>query len=207
MCVQYSISRALIHFAWQITSIGKIDYLKAFIKYTFYISYTKHLQAKLSNEEARAKAFNREDTFCTVHNQLILNLVILIRQIMPLQDICQINLIFKNCWFFLEITLKSLYLYSIQYKHLKKCVDGTSLFHLFDEDFYNSLKCLYELFIELIVKYGSSGSLAKDQDLTNSLKSCNRSLAMFIKVKLNFSSCLLFYFSQKTKHSKFNLYN
>ncbi len=82
---------------------------------------------------------------------------------------------------------------------------------VFEENFYNSLKSFYELLAELIVKYGvvpgssnanasinmnGSSALAvptsatpetrsRESDLASSFKSCNRSLAMFVKKSLN----------------------
>lgn len=156
-----------MHFVWQATSIGKIDMLKSFIKYIFYIDYSAHLN-------------NKTKMISTVHNELVSNLVVLIKQIQPIQDLCQMNRLYKNCWFCLEITLKSLCLYSIQFKQLN---NNKSNEPLFDCEFYDSLRSLYELLVESIIKYGTMVSTAtKDPEFINSYKSCNRSLAMFIKV-------------------------
>ena len=188
--------RALLYFAWQASSIGKIDNLKAFIKYIFYVDYSSYF----SGSTSAAKRSLRP----TVHEELISNLVILIKQLMPMQDLVQICRVFKNCWFFLEIALKSLCLYSIQYRnHTAKLYINvsrnennksmTSNHHEsmrvqrielsrpeFESDFYNSLRSLYELLVELLVKYHKSA--LKDSDILSSYKCCNRSLAMFIKV-------------------------
>lgn len=159
--------RALLHFVWQATSIGKIDVLKSFIKYIFYIDYSYNFNKNESNHVL----------FPTVHNELISNLVVLIKQILPIQDLCQMNKLYKNCWFCLEITLKSLCLFTIQFKQTNK---NSNAAPIIEDTFYESLRTLYELLIESIIKY----STTKDIEFINSYKSCNRSLAMFIKVKL-----------------------
>jgi hypothetical protein len=97
--------RALIHLVWQVTAIGKIDNLKAFIKYVFHVDYSSHLVNK--NQP-------------TIHDEIMMNLVILTKQNVPIQDVVQMNRLLKNCWFFLEITLKSLALYTVQYKRFHK---------------------------------------------------------------------------------------
>jgi hypothetical protein len=168
------------------TSIGKIDYLKAFIKYTFFVDYTKSLKLKFIQTDIAEEEKNSQEA-STVHNEIVLNLFILIKQILPLQDVYQINLIFKNCWFFLELILKSICLYAIQYKKIIKNTANTiaclptNFSKLFNDAFYGSLRCLCDLLIELIVKYGVTSS-TKDLDFTGSIRNCNRSLAMFIKV-------------------------
>lgn len=170
---QFMYFRALLHFVWQITSIGKIDNLKAFIKYIFFVDYTAYFKdIKVLSE------------IPTIHEELILNLVILIKQNNPIQDLTQINRLFKNCWFFLEITIKSLCLFTIQYKKFQK---NSNLNPKFDTQFYNALCNFYDLLAELIVKHASQtvGS-AKDPEFVSAYKSCNRSLAMFIKVDFNF---------------------
>ena len=127
----------MLHFVWQATSIGKIDMLKSFIKYIFYIDYSAHLN-------------NKTKMISTVHNELVSNLVVLIKQIQPIQDLCQMNRLYKNCWFCLEITLKSLCLYSIQFKQLN---NNKSDEPLFDCEFYDSLRSLYELLVESTIKW------------------------------------------------------
>lgn len=160
-----------MHIVWQATVIGKLDVLKSFVKYIFYIDYTPHFES------------NATQRLATVHNELISNLVVLMNQILPIQDLCQMDRLYKNCWFFLEITLKSLCMYHIQYNQYYKR-DGL-VTPLADSEFYNALKTLYELLTESIIKFGSTVSLAtKDTEFINSYKSCNRSLAIFIKVNL-----------------------
>lgn len=160
--------RALLHFVWQITSVGKIDNLKAFVKYIFYVDYTSYFR------DSKNLA-----TLPTIHEELIVNLVLLLKQNGPVPDLTQINRLLKNCWFFLEITIKSLCLYTIQFKRYHK---NSSLNPKFDSEFYNSLKSFYDILVEIIVKYGNS---TKDPEFVNAHRSCNRSLAMFIKKSLN----------------------
>lgn len=164
--------RAILHFVWQITSIGKIVYLKAFIKYVFYFDYTQHIEGSESAEIEK-----------TVHTQLINSLVVHMRQIIPLQDINQMNLIFKNCWFFLEVTLKSICLYTLCWKRQKDKYSTP----VFSEELYKSLQDFYNLIIESIIKYAPLILITygKDPDFCDSYRSCNRSLAMFIKKSLS----------------------
>ena len=55
----------------------------------------------------------------------------------------------------------------------------------FDHDFYDSLRSLYEISADLIVKTCSSSlSNSKDLEFISSFKCFNRSLAMFVKVGL-----------------------
>ena len=146
--------------------------LKSFIKYIFFIDYSVQFQSNTKS-------------FLTVHNELISNLVVLIRQILPIQDLCQMNRLYKNCWFCLEITLKCICLYTIQFKQYNK--QNSSVMPVIESEFYEALRSLYELLTESIIRFGSMVSTAtKDPEFINSYKSCNRSLAMFIKVNLKF---------------------
>ncbi len=146
--------------------------LKSFIKYIFFIDYSVQFQSNTKS-------------FSTVHNELISNLVVLIRQILPIQDLCQMNRLYKNCWFCLEITLKSICLYTIQFKQYNK--QNSSVMPLIENEFYEALWSLYELLTESIIRFGSMVSTAtKDPEFINSYKSCNRSLAMFIMVNSKF---------------------
>lgn len=180
--------RAILHFVWQMTSIGKIAYLKAFIRYIFYIDYSKLIRLKKEGSEIPTAGDTTTTTTTessqvstTIHYDLISNLVVLLRQVIPLQDINQMNLIFKNCWFFLELTLKSICLYSIQYKRVAVSKYAQPEF---EADFYTCLQNFFDLIIESIVKYAPAiiTIFAKDPEFNDSFKNCNRSLAMFLKV-------------------------
>jgi hypothetical protein len=162
------------------TSIGKIDNLKAFIKYTFYIDYTNYFVAKPKSN--RSHSHHQPHSLPTIHDELIRNLVILIKQIAPMQDLFQMTRLFKNCWFFLEIALKSMCFFTLQYKKFMK---NSNAQPAFDSDFYNSLRNFYEIVVELIIKHSSSSPnppIVKETEFAEAYKSCNRSLAIFIKV-------------------------
>jgi hypothetical protein len=165
--------KTLLHFAWQVTSIGKIDSLKGFIKYVFHVDYTGNFR-------------NKKQAFPTVHEEIVSNLVLFIKQNSPMiQDVPQTIRLLKNCWFFFELTLKSLCIYKIQYQQVNKTTESP----LFEAEFYTSLKTLYELLIELIIKNGFqsqlTSSLNKDPDFVNACKMSNKSLAIFIKKSMN----------------------
>ncbi|CAF0807517.1 unnamed protein product, partial [Brachionus calyciflorus] len=162
--------KALLHFVWQITSIGKLDNLKSFIKYIFFIDYTNYF-----NDKNQAQ-------LPTIHEELIVNLVIFLKQnTSSLQDVTQIQRFFKNCWFFSEVTLKSLAMYTIQYKKDKQ--NNTS--PKFSQEFYNSLTSFFDLIIDLLVKSLSQATSKEKESLILSIKNCNQSLAMFVKKSLN----------------------
>ena len=113
----------------------------------------------------------------TIHGELVTSLVILVQQILPIQDLVQLNRVFKNCWFFLEIAMKSFCLYTVQFKQFHK---NSNVSPKFEPEFYNSISAFNELLVDSILKYGAA---SKDAEFVNSYKSCNRSLAMFVKVK------------------------
>jgi len=139
----------------------------------------------------------------TIHYDLISNLVVLLRQVIPLQDINQMNLIFKNCWFFLELTLKSICLYAIQYKSF---TGNKHEMPVFEEDFYVSLQSFFDLITESIVKYAPTimTVFAKDPEFGDSFKSCNRSLAMFIKVSTTSHFFLILFINHYYKTNQSN---
>ena len=157
------------------TIIGKINYLKAFIKYIFHVDYMTNLQ-------------NKKNNFPTVHDEIITNLVSFVKQNSPVvQDLAQITRLLKNCWFFFEISLKSLCIYKIQYYQCNK--DSTLIF---SAGFYSSIRNLYELLIELIIKNGfqsqsgtTNSTTCKDPEFISACKMCNKSLALFIKKSMN----------------------
>ncbi len=162
-----------MHFAWQVTSIGKIDYLKGFVKYVFHVDYTANFRSK-------------KQTFPTVHEEIVSNLVLFMKQNSPMvQDLPQTIRLLKNCWFFLELALKSLCIYKIQFQQVNKSTESP----VFAQELYASLKSLYELLIELIVKNGFqsqlTSSLCKDAEFVGACKMCNKSLAAFIKKSMN----------------------
>jgi hypothetical protein len=156
--------------------------LKGFVKYIFHVDYTASLR-------------NKKASFPTVHDELVSNLVLFVKQTGPsIQDLPQTIRLLNNCWFFLELTLKSLCLYKIQHQQV---TDATSRINstessspvTFSPEFYASLKSLYELLGELIVRHGFQSqlvsSLSKDPEFVNACGLCNRSLAMFVKKSLN----------------------
>jgi hypothetical protein len=107
----------------------------------------------------------------------------------------QLNRILKNLWFFLELTLKSLCIYAIQFSK-ESSTTATAMVTAnqgvyFDPSFYLSLKGLFELILELLVKSiistnnNESNHQVASGDLIGSFRSCNRSLAMFVKKALN----------------------
>jgi hypothetical protein len=154
---------------WQATAVGKLNNIKAFIKYIYFTDYSS--------------SFKNETPTATIHEELVSNLVILIKQNIPIQDIVEMNHILKNIWFFLEITLKSLCLYTIQFKSYHR---NSMLTPTFSTTFYESLRQLYEVLTDLIVKcVTTSSSSNKDHDILNSFKSCNQSLALFVKKSMN----------------------
>ena len=178
--------RALLHIIWQATTIGKIENLKAFIKYVFNIDYSDYFNQNIKRKEITEHSETENEAklpkIKTIHDELISNLVILFKQNIPIQDAVQMNRLLKNCWFFLEIILKSLSLFTIQYKRYRK---NWNLNPTFEQDFYNNLRNLYEMLVDLFIKYGSissTSSISKDPEFVSSFKTCNRSLAMFIKV-------------------------
>lgn len=170
--------------------------LKAFIKYIFHVDYTSMIRSiysktKLNTHIDTGRQYN---SYRTIHDELISNLVIFIRQIQ--QDTILMIRILKNCWFFFEITLKSLSIYYNTFKdvlnehndktvltNMKTTSSFSSTLTLFDIDFYSSLHNLYELLIDYLIK-SVSNIKAQDAELLHACKSCNRSLAMFIKVSL-----------------------
>jgi hypothetical protein len=177
-------ARALLHFIHQAISAGKTDHLKAFIKYMFIIDYKQTIILDTQQQT-------------TIHDEIIKNLIVLINQLTPAyQDVQQIFNLFKCCWFFMEITLKSLCIYTLQYKEIKK--EQVT----FSQQFYDSLLELCQLLIDLIIKYvtltiGSSKNVAtiqssnvpssnlNDKDILQCCQICNRTMAMFIKKCLN----------------------
>ena len=113
---------------------------------------------------------------------VISSLVIFIRQV--IQDNVLMIRILKNCWFFLEITIKSICIYYTTYNELSFNEDNASKIppsKIFDEDFYTSLKSLYELLIDFLIK-SVTNIKGQETELLNACKSSNRSLAMLIKV-------------------------
>jgi hypothetical protein len=132
-----------------------------------------------SNSNSTINNKQRYNTYRTIHEELVSNLVILIRQV--IQDTVLMIRILKNCWFFFEITIKSICIYYSSYKTIvenKKTIVSSKLF---DNDFYTSLKNLYDLLIDYLIKCVSNIK-AHEVELLHACKSCNRSLAMFIKV-------------------------
>ena len=134
------------------------------------------------NKNSSVNNRQRNSHFRTIHEELISSLVIFIRQV--IQDSVLMIRILKNCWFFLEITIKSICIYYTTYNELSFNEDNASKIppsKIFDEDFYTSLKSLYELLIDYLIK-SVTNIKGQETELLNACKSSNRSLAMFIKV-------------------------
>lgn len=179
--------------------VGKLGNLKAFIKYLFNVDYSDMIRSFYLNKNSNSAINNRQRNshFRTIHEELVSNLVIFIRQVA--QDSILMIRILKNCWFFLEITIKSICIYYTTYRQIatSDCNDTTKLLpssKLFDDDFYASLRSLYELLIDYLIKCVSNIK-GHEIELLNACKSSNRSLAMFIKVTLKF----IFYLLQNLK--------
>ncbi len=170
--------RAILHFISMMSFSGKVKYLNSFIQNAFFIDYT----AQISQLKTKSDIISDQD-FKTIHHELISNLAFYISDILSLQSINQIILIFNNCWFFLEVALKSIFLYSCQFKQLNSTLTQME----FDADFYKSLRFFFDVTAETIVKYSHviQKVLPKKQDFNDSLKSCNTTLALFIKKALN----------------------
>jgi hypothetical protein len=147
-----------MHFVNELTSIGKINVLKSYIKNIFSIDYT-----------------NTTISTKTMHEELIRSLFVFIKQIHEIDQVLMVQIL-KSCWFYLEITIKSVCIYS---KNFKNTVAPTS--RHFSDDFYASVNSLFELLTTFIIKHASNLKL-KDDETINAYKSCNRSLAMFTKV-------------------------
>lgn len=185
--------RALLHFSWQMTLIGKLDNLKGFIKYVFHVDYRNYFSRTMTTgptANSDGDKMYEPSQYPTIHNELISNLVLLIKQNYPIQDMVQTIRLLRNCWFFLELSIKSLAIYSIQYRNNFNGGSASSSQHQvvpINAEFYTSLRSLYELLAELIIKYAFqsplSGALSKDNELLAAYRSCNLSLAIFIKVK------------------------
>ncbi|RNA16406.1 dedicator of cytokinesis 9-like, partial [Brachionus plicatilis] len=160
--------RALLHFVWQMTLIGKLDNLKSFIKYMFHVDYTGYFAEK------------NHDQLPTLHHELITNLVDYLKDnANNLQNQFQTHRFLTNCWFFMELVLKSLALYTIQYKkNFQKSP-------IFSQDFYKSVKDFFDLLIDLLVKHASVSNSKEKQSLISAVQKCNRTVAMFIKKSLN----------------------
>jgi hypothetical protein len=163
---------------------GKLGNLKAFIKYLFNVDYSNMIKSFYLNKNSNSSVNNRQRNshFRTIHEELISSLVIFIRQV--IQDSVLMIRILKNCWFFLEITIKSICIYYTTYNELSFNEDNASKIppsKIFDEDFYTSLKSLYELLIDFLIK-SVTNIKGQETELLNACKSSNRSLAMFIKV-------------------------
>lgn len=151
------------------SAIGKTDSLRSFIKHVFNVDYQNHNKDKNDGTNSGNQA--------TIHGEIFSNLVAMLRQNFPIQDHVQMNRLLQNCWFFFEISLKSLAIYVVQCKKTSNHLDLQS-----NADFYESLKNFTDLLCELIMKYASHSSLSKDNEFIASFRCCNRSLAAFIKV-------------------------
>ena len=158
------------------SAIGKTDSLRSFIKHVFNVDYQNHNKDKSDNGNQ-----------ATIHGEIFSNLVAMLRQNFPIQDHVQMNRLLQNCWFFFEISLKSLAIYVVQ---CKKTSTSNHLDLQSNADFYESLKSFTDLLCELIMKYASHSSLSKDNEFIASFRCCNRSLAAFIKVYC-LSNCFL----------------
>ncbi len=174
----------MLHFVSEATMAGKLGNLKAFIKYLFNVDYSNMIKSFYLNKNSNSSVNNRQRNshFRTIHEELISSLVIFIRQV--IQDSVLMIRILKNCWFFLEITIKSICIYYTTYNELSINEDNSSKIppsKIFDEDFYTSLKSLYELLIDYLIK-SVTNIKGQETELLNACKSSNRSLAMFIKV-------------------------
>lgn len=134
----------------------------------FYVDYTGNLTEK------------NHDQLPTLHNELIVNLVEYLKDtVNNLQNQSQIHQFFSSCWFFLEIILKSLALYSIQYKKFWQKSPKIS------DDFYKSLRNFFDLLVDLLVKNANSSNQKDKQNLISAVQKCNRTIAMFTKKSLN----------------------
>ena len=179
---------ALLHFISEATAVGKLGNLKAFIKYLFNVDYTQMIKSLYLNANSTPASNTRQrfSNYRTIHEELISNLVIFIPQI--IQDSTLMIRILKSCWFFFEITIKSICIYYITYKTLigRDENDSTTFlpsYKLLDDDFYSSLKNLFEILMDYLIKCVTNIK-AQDIELLIACKSANRSLAMFIKVYL-----------------------
>jgi hypothetical protein len=136
------------------------------------------------NKNSSVNNRQRNSHFRTIHEELISSLIIFICQV--IQDSVLMIRILKNCWFLLEITIKSIWIYYTTYNGLSINEDKSSKIpssKIFDEDFYTSLKSLYEILIDYLIK-SVTHIKGQETELLNACKSSNRSLAMFIKVIL-----------------------
>lgn len=179
----------MLHFVWQITAIGKIDNLRSFIKHIFNVDYRNHWTSppKSDKEASTSTSSNNQPT---IHGEIFSNLSCMLRQNYPIQDQVQMNRLLKNCWFFFEISLKSLAIYMVHLKQhqQQQQQSATQTTHLDFQpniEFYESLKSFTDLLSELLLKYASQSSLSKDNEFLAAYKCCNRSLAIFFKKSLN----------------------
>lgn len=184
----------MLHFVWQITTIGKIDSLRWFIKHIFHVNYRNHwntTSAANSKDMIMVGSHHHHHHHhqATIHGEIFSNLASMLRQNNPIQDQVQMNRLLQNCWFFFDISLKSLAIYVIQYRQHQQQQQQSQLImtHLDVEsntEFYESLKTFTDLLGELMLKYASSqsSSLSKDNEFIAAYRCCNRSLAVFFKV-------------------------
>lgn len=166
----------MLHFVWQMTAIGKIESLRWFIRHIFNVDYKNHWTKEKENNTVSP----------TVHGEIFSNLVVMLKQNFPIQDQVQMNRLLQNCWFFFDISLKSLAIYMVQSKRRRQEAEP-SVTHLdvkSNATFYDSLKSFVDLLGELIMKYASSqsSSSSKDNEFIAAYRCCNRSLANFVKV-------------------------
>ncbi len=153
-----------MHFVNELTSIGKLNVLKSYIKNIFNIDYK-----------------DRKNSSKTIHEELVQNLYVLVKQVYETDQVLMIHIL-KTCWFYFEITIKSICMYLTAFAN-EINTERSATNKNFSSDFYLSIGSLFELLTELIIKHASNTKL-KDAEIINAYKSCNRSLAMFIKVSL-----------------------
>jgi hypothetical protein len=146
--------------------------LKSFVKYNFFIDYTRCKVAKQSGR--------------TLHNELIKTLTTLFKKKHESQqDLTFLIHLIRNFWFFLLLIIKSQYLFFGQTS--KNNTNRIKV--LVDKDYYGSLQSFFDISSQIIVTLCDNIKNCQPEDLLFWLKSFNNSLAFFIKVSYIDSLC------------------
>ena len=180
--------RSLLRIVGIVTTIGKANYLKAFIAYMFNPDY--------SSPRAKSNTPPR-----TIHTELLVNLCALVRKgnsellahDVNTSQTQTIGGLFAHLWFFTECVFKSLCSLTRtvhaeqkqQQEQQQQQQQQQQLHQLTAEPaFYAALRDFYEMFVALVLKYGAMSSMSdqKDPSMQRSLRACNQALAIFIKV-------------------------
>ncbi len=139
--------------------------MKSFVKYKFFIDYTR---CKVTKQSGR-----------TLHNELIKTLTTQFKnKHESQQDLTFLIHLIRNFWFFLLLIIKSQYLFFVQTSKN----NANRIKVLVDKDYYGSLQSFFDISSQIIVTLCDNIKNFQPEDILFWIKSFNNSLAFFIKV-------------------------